>query len=451
MDSTDRMSFDCVFEGVLDWSETSISRCTDLLTNGHHLVDVTFLVGRMGEHLERIPANKALLAEGSDVFRAMFFGPLAMGSEVDLSKDEEITVESFNAFFYTGEIDLSTDNILQIFHLAKKYICAQLAERCVAFWEAQVEVERSNILALLPVVGKHEELDIVFWNFVDANPKAVFSAPGFKDWCLEDLTQIIGRDALSVREVDVYIAASSWGKAALIREQKTVSHEIVRERLGDAFFLVRFTQMQKEEFEEIASKSEYLFEDEKKLFSGDIPAEIAARFESRPRTGTVPSARVAKDVSYLKRMRSLRLCPSQRVTKHGIDVNLEPNKSVYIGQLPRDMTPEAFAAFVEEYIDPSGVDVWNYIFFPRTEDSSRLSGSTWFRLRRIQLAGFGGAPRGSSKYGSFQQKYSRFRKGTGYRGRRHYDYDDSDYYGYHGCGYYDYYGYERHRYYDSDY
>lgn len=138
------------------------------------------------------------------------------------------------------------------------------------------------------------------------------------------------------------------------------------------------------------------------------------------------------------------LARSFSVAKHGIDVRLEPENKIYIGGLPCYVELEEFAAFVEEHIDPSGEDVWNYVYVPRPPNTStyfdpRLSRTrhsfAFFEfvlpeleeraVKNLDGKHYGShrlrcdfyRPRGSSKYGGFRQKYFRFRLG---RRRCHY-------------------------------
>ncbi|KAH7714758.1 BTB/POZ domain-containing protein 6-B-like isoform X1 [Aphelenchoides avenae] len=278
-------------ENIPDPHEPSSIRkrlCTNLLANRRQTADVEFIIGNDNEGTERIPAHKAILAETSDVFHAQFYGPFGSVSEIDLTEEGDITAESFKDFLgyvYLGEIDLSLDTAVPVLYLSKKYLLEDLTKECVAY--VNHSIQPTNALSLLEHIGKHEEVDRIFWNVIDTKTKEVLSAPGFLNLCLEDVVQIICRDSLSVREIDVYHAVIAWASAALTRGGKEVNRENVRKLLGAAFYLIRFKQMHPEEFEEGPAKSEYLLEEEKKLFSL-CPADILERFDSSPRTGAVP-------------------------------------------------------------------------------------------------------------------------------------------------------------------
>ncbi|KAH7717287.1 BTB/POZ domain-containing protein 3-like protein [Aphelenchoides avenae] len=330
--------------------------CTNLLANRRQTADVEFI------GTERIPAHKAILVETSDVFHARFYGPFGSVSEIDLTEESDITAESFKDFHgyvYVGEIDLSLDTAVSVLYLSKKYPLEDLTKECIAYVDRTIQT--ANVFSLLEHIGKHEEVDTIFWDVVDTKTKAVISATGFLNLCLEDVVEIIGRDSLSAREIDVYHAVIAWASAALTRHDDEVNRENVRELLGVAFYLVRFKQMHPEEFEEGPAKSGYLSEEEKKLFSL-CPADILERFDSTPRTGAVPEFVPKRRVHEGRETRFVQrsLC----VTKHGVDVHFDPNKTVYLGNLPYGMSDDSFDAFIEEHIDPTGTDVLNYKLFP---------------------------------------------------------------------------------------
>eukprot|EP00914_Ancora_sagittata_P017918 GHVO01035357.1.p1 GENE.GHVO01035357.1~~GHVO01035357.1.p1 ORF type:complete len:120 (+),score=16.45 GHVO01035357.1:118-477(+) len=70
-----------------NWQQScqSVRERNSMMYNNELMADCHFLVGR-GSRAERIPAHKYVLATGSSVFYAMFYGSLAEES----SKDVEI-------------------------------------------------------------------------------------------------------------------------------------------------------------------------------------------------------------------------------------------------------------------------------------------------------------------------------------------------------------------------
>lgn len=81
-------------------------------------------------NVPKIPANKAILAALSPVFRNMFFGA---SKEVDDVKIIDADVESFKEFlqfFYLNEVTISMENIETIIRLANEYDIIEYVKSC---------------------------------------------------------------------------------------------------------------------------------------------------------------------------------------------------------------------------------------------------------------------------------------------------------------------------------
>ena len=99
------------------------------LFNKELLSDVKFVVPVSNGESESkvIPAHKFVLAISSPVFFAMFYGQMAETTDsIELPDcDYESLLELFR-YFYSDELDLSGNNVIQISYLAKKYMVPSL-------------------------------------------------------------------------------------------------------------------------------------------------------------------------------------------------------------------------------------------------------------------------------------------------------------------------------------
>lgn len=108
------------------------------MCNNPLMSDVTFDVTGRTFH-----GHKYVLATGSTVFYAMFYGGLSgntnssiAGAESKLPVVEvpDVDPEAFLTmlkYLYSDEIALNADNVLSTLYAAKKYIILHLAEECV--------------------------------------------------------------------------------------------------------------------------------------------------------------------------------------------------------------------------------------------------------------------------------------------------------------------------------
>ena len=94
--------------------------------NNELLSDVKFqVVDRDSEDgsqsMKMIPAHKFLLAISSPVFYAMFYGELAEKKDsIDVSDCDHESLLELYRFVYSDEVNLNTDNVMQVLYLAKK-------------------------------------------------------------------------------------------------------------------------------------------------------------------------------------------------------------------------------------------------------------------------------------------------------------------------------------------
>ena len=143
-------------------------------------------------------AHKYVLGTSSVVFNAMFYDSLAMkDSTVRLSDTNEESLEQFLRFVYTDECTLTSDNVVAIMYLAKKYILPSLNEKCVHFLLKILSVE--NVLDVLEQADcfDEKELKIGCWKFIVSN---IHELVAFSNISQTTLAKLLKRDELNMQE-----------------------------------------------------------------------------------------------------------------------------------------------------------------------------------------------------------------------------------------------------------
>lgn len=143
----------------------------------------------VADNIQTIPAHKYVLATGSSVFYAMFFGGLADNKQEIKVPDVEpmafltllkyydfllsnkflkINVYIKYRYLYCDEILLEADNVLATLYVAKKYIVPHLARACVTYLETSLTAKNACLLLSQSRLFEEPELMQRCWEVIDA-------------------------------------------------------------------------------------------------------------------------------------------------------------------------------------------------------------------------------------------------------------------------------------------
>lgn len=218
------------------------------LFNNEILSDVSFIVGR-GAQKQRIPAHKLVLSSGSAVFDAMFNGTLATASsEIEVPDVEPAAFLAVLLFLYTDEIQIDPETVMTTLYTAKKYAVSALEKHCVDFLKSNLTSDNAFLLLTQARLFDEPQLAAVCLDTIDRFTTDALNADGFTDIDIDTLKIVLERDTLRVRESKIFQAVLRWSEAECIRHQLPITAENQRMVLGNAFSLVRFPLMSKEEF-----------------------------------------------------------------------------------------------------------------------------------------------------------------------------------------------------------
>ncbi|XP_068606664.1 BTB/POZ domain-containing protein 3a isoform X1 [Brachionichthys hirsutus] len=226
----------------------TIRERNSVMFNNEMMADVHFVVGPPGG-TRRVPGHKYVLAVGSSVFHAMFYGDLA--EDQDEIRIPDVEPPSFLAmlkYIYCDEIDLCADTVLATLYAAKKYIVPHLARACVNFLETSLSARNACVLLSQSCLFEEAELTQRCWEVVDAQAELALRADGFCDIDAQTLESILRRETLNAKETAVFQAALSWAEAECRRRDLAPTVENKRLVLGKAIYLIRIPAMALEDF-----------------------------------------------------------------------------------------------------------------------------------------------------------------------------------------------------------
>ena len=250
---------------------STISERTKFIFNNELLSDVKFVVPASHNESESrksqkcIPAHKFILAIGSPVFFAMFYGEMAEKASGTIQLpdcDYESLLELFR-FLYSDEVNLSGGNVMQVLYLAKKYLIPSLAEKCTEY--LQEHLAASNVFAVLQQAQKFEDKDLEerCWEVIEAQTEKALTSEEFVTLEKFVVESVVKRERLNVKEVDLFKAVDRWATKEVERQGLTADGVVKRRILGEEIVkAIRFPVMSQKEFASVVVDCEILTQKE---------------------------------------------------------------------------------------------------------------------------------------------------------------------------------------------
>jgi len=197
-----------------------------------------------------IPAHKLVLAIGSPVFYAMFYGELAekSGSITVPDCEYESLLELFR-FLYSDEVDLTADNVMQVLYLAKKYIVPALADKCNEFLGENLD--GLNVFSMMDCARSYDEKKLLeqCWCAVDKYAEEAVKSKEFTAIEKSVLEALVERDTLKIREVELFKAVDEWATKECERQEVVTDGTVKRRILGERIVkAIRFPVMEQKDF-----------------------------------------------------------------------------------------------------------------------------------------------------------------------------------------------------------
>ena len=158
----------------------------------------------------------------------------------------------------TDEVDLNADNVMQVLYLAKKYMLPSLAGKCSEFLRENLDV--SNVFHVLPDVQKYEEKDLEnhCWEVIDKQTDEAVKSDGFVTIEKSMLEELVERDSLNVREVELFKAVDCWATREC-KKQLAAEGSVKRETFGERIVkAICFPVIDQEEFADVVLDSDIL-------------------------------------------------------------------------------------------------------------------------------------------------------------------------------------------------
>lgn len=234
------------------------SKVNEKLYLNAELADVDFIFDCDGE-TERVPANRAILAAESSVFKSMFFGIWEEEDGdvkiVDASPD---AFKQFLQFFYLTKVTIAMENIECVARLADKYDVLHFLSACAQLFEMKLTKENMCYAYQMALHLKDDALIKFCEREISLWPKDVFASESFIRCDLDTLERILEL-GLNCREVDIFDACLKWAKYSCENSDLIENSENIKLQLGNCLNSIRFSAMKIEEFTKYYAQYRGLF------------------------------------------------------------------------------------------------------------------------------------------------------------------------------------------------
>ena len=264
------------FQCDIDWQSTknTILERNSHMFNNSDMSDISFTCEGSDNILY---AHKYVLGTSSAVFHAMFYGDLAeKNSIIHLCDTDEKSLEEFLKFLYTDECNLTTDNVISVMYLSKKYIVPSLTKECVDFLERGLDPE--NVLTILEQAIYFDEKDFEMkcWKVVDRHLKEILTLDNFLNIHQETLASVLKRSSLIIKEIELFKAVLKWIEFQCLENGLELTIVNRRSVIGEAVYDLRFLAVSEEMFSKYVVDSGLLTYEEfeaiqEKIKGVDIP------------------------------------------------------------------------------------------------------------------------------------------------------------------------------------
>ena len=244
----------------------SIKERNKSMVNNSLLSDVTFIVQDHWSNKEiTVYAHKYVLSIASRVFFAMFHGAMASDGpqRVRLPDCDADSLKEFLSFVYCDEVHISEENVVQLLYLAKKYMVPSLHEKTRQKLHGMINV--ANVFEMLPSILQLDEDELAerCWKIIDFDTEQAINSEAFCDIDRDVLEQVLERDELTIREVDLFRRVLDWAKIREKPQEREGKELNTRDVLGEkVIHLMRFPTMSFIEFNGLVSNSGVLTENE---------------------------------------------------------------------------------------------------------------------------------------------------------------------------------------------
>uniref|UniRef100_A0A914PZ73 BTB domain-containing protein n=1 Tax=Panagrolaimus davidi TaxID=227884 RepID=A0A914PZ73_9BILA len=217
---------------------------------------------------KKIYADKLILSINFSTFKSMLYDRW-------ISKNDSIKIETYKyddfkeflTFIYSGEYNITNENIFTMLDMAESYQIEDLKELCDEYL-SKMELNLSNIIPLFVISNKYSMIQtkIPVQNFIFQNFKTIFKSDRFFNAEKSVVTKIIALgQTFAIKYEEMFQAAYEWVEYHVLEKQKELNveaykmNDAIKVEMQEFLPFIQFNQMEISFFTKYVVKRGFIF------------------------------------------------------------------------------------------------------------------------------------------------------------------------------------------------
>lgn len=282
-----------IYQNVLAWRG-----CEQLYLN-ERTADVRFVFASSGSGpIEKVPAHKAILSAISPVLDALLYGPFKQDGDINIDGTTIQAFREFLQFFYIRNVKITSENVVAVMDLAKRYAVADCLNACADFQKTTLTIDNMCWGYELAIQFEHQSLQQFCEQKICENASNFFGSSSFLHCKLNLLRVILHLNGFQCDESVIFDGYIEWAKHKCIKNQLDETDvKNIRKQLGDLFYEIRFAGMTIKQLYSRARKYDGLFSQQEFhdiigiIADSDTAADagqLTSKFNRTPRKSVKP-------------------------------------------------------------------------------------------------------------------------------------------------------------------
>uniref|UniRef100_A0A914P770 BTB domain-containing protein n=1 Tax=Panagrolaimus davidi TaxID=227884 RepID=A0A914P770_9BILA len=215
---------------------------------------------------KKLYADKLILSISSSTFKSML-------SDRWISKNDAIKIETYKfndfkellSFIYSGECNLTDENIFTMLDMSEFYQIEDLKELCDKFL-SKMEFNLSCTFDMLETSNKYSMIQMKesIQNFIFQNFKTIFKSDEFFNTKKSVVKEIIALgQTFSIKYEEMFQAAYEWSENQAIKKQDGFEsfnmNDAIKNEIKEFLPFIKFYQMEKSFFTKYVVERDFIF------------------------------------------------------------------------------------------------------------------------------------------------------------------------------------------------